>query len=98
MTGLTPRMADCLSAIRDLSQGGVPPSYRELQDRLGLKSLSGIHRMVMSLKERGIITVADNRARSIEIVGDDVRWAAMKTAELRRLRDAIDRELRRRAW
>ena len=44
------------------------PSFDEMKDAIGLKSKSGIHRLVSALEERGHIRRLANRARAIEIV------------------------------
>jgi SOS-response transcriptional repressor LexA len=46
----------------------VSPSYVEMQAHLGLKSRSGINRLVYGLKDRGYIEVAPQRARAIEVL------------------------------
>ncbi len=47
---------------------GVPPSYDEMKDALGLASKSGIHRLITGLEERGFIRRLFNRARAVEVV------------------------------
>jgi SOS-response transcriptional repressor LexA len=104
MMGLTPLQSRALEAIRTMSTRGVPPSYRELQARLDLSSVSQVHRLLSSLEERGAISrpVAAERGRGRGIVvNDDVRVAEilrLPTPDLRALRDRINRELRRRTW
>lgn len=44
------------------------PSFDEMKDAIGLKSKSGIHRLVSALEERGHIRRLANRARAIEII------------------------------
>ena len=44
---------------------GISPSYEEMCDELGLKSKSGINRIVKSLEERGYIERLENKARAI---------------------------------
>ncbi len=44
------------------------PSFEEMKEAIGLKSKSGIHRLVSALEERGHIRRLANRARAIEIV------------------------------
>ena len=44
------------------------PSFDEMRDAMGLKSKSGIHRLVSALEERGHIRRLANRARAIEII------------------------------
>lgn len=51
--------------VRYIAEHHISPSYDEIKDGLGLASKSGIHRLVMSLLERGAITQRASRARSI---------------------------------
>jgi repressor LexA len=51
-----------------LSASGVSPSFDEMKDALGLKSKSGIHRLITGLVERGFITRLPHRARALEVV------------------------------
>lgn len=45
----------------------VPPSFEEMKEALGLKSKSGIHRLISALVERGFIERLPHRARALEI-------------------------------
>jgi SOS-response transcriptional repressor LexA len=69
-SGLTPRMALCLKAIRELTVDGVPPSYDQLAFEMGLTAKSGVHRVVHKLVERGFIAFDSGRYRSMRIVDD----------------------------
>jgi len=51
-----------------LAQSGVSPSFDEMKDALGLKSKSGIHRLISGLEERGFIRRLPHRARALEVV------------------------------
>ena len=53
---------------RHLSKNGVSPSFDEMKDALGLRSKSGIHRLISGLQERGFIRRLPHRARAIEIL------------------------------
>lgn len=69
MIGLTKRQTDVLDFIREyIKEAGYPPSFNEMAEYLGLRSKSGIHRLMGGLEERGLIRRLHNRARSIEIV------------------------------
>ena len=46
----------------------VTPSFDEMKDGLGLRSKSGIHRILSALEERGYINKLNNRARAIEVL------------------------------
>lgn len=66
---LTRKQRELLELIHDrLRSEGVPPSYDEMKDALGLKSKSGIHRLITALEERGFIRRLAHRARAIEII------------------------------
>ncbi len=53
---------------QQISKDGVSPSFDEMKDALGLKSKSGVHRLVTALEERGFIRRFPNRARALEIM------------------------------
>lgn len=53
---------------RRLGEGGVSPSFDEMKDALGLKSKSGIHRLINGLEERGFIRRLPHRARALEVL------------------------------
>ena len=51
-----------------LGEQGVSPSFDEMKDALGLRSKSGIHRLITALEERGFIRRLAHRARAVEIL------------------------------
>lgn len=51
-----------------LKKNGVSPSFDEMKDALGLKSKSGIHRLITGLEERGFIRRLPHRARALEVM------------------------------
>lgn len=53
---------------KKINETGISPSFDEMRDAVGLKSKSGIHRLVQSLQERGFIRQLKNKARALEIV------------------------------
>lgn len=53
---------------QSLQHDDVPPSFDEMKLALGLKSKSGIHRLISGLEERGFIRRMPHRARAVEIV------------------------------
>src|ERR1051326_7981109 len=66
---LTKKQYELLMFInRRLAQDGVSPSFEEMKDALGLKSKSGIHRLISGLEERGFIRRLPHRARALEVV------------------------------
>jgi repressor LexA len=66
---LTRKQFELLSFInRRLAEGGVSPSFEEMKDALGLRSKSGIHRLISGLQERGFIKRLPHRARALEVI------------------------------
>lgn len=66
---LTAKQRQLLMFIDDrLNSGGVSPSFDEMKDALGLKSKSGVHRLISALEERGFIKRMANRARALEVL------------------------------
>ncbi|MGE3622679.1 MAG: transcriptional repressor LexA [Bdellovibrionales bacterium] len=66
---LTRKQKELLLLIRDrLADEGVPPSFDEMKQSLGLRSKSGIHRLITGLEERGFIKRLPHRARALEIL------------------------------
>ncbi|MDR3450421.1 MAG: transcriptional repressor LexA [Alphaproteobacteria bacterium] len=81
---LTRKQKELLLLIRDrLAIDGVPPSFDEMKEALGLKSKSGIHRLITGLEERGFIKRLPHRARALEILrmpeGAEAKVAVKKT-------------------
>jgi repressor LexA len=66
---LTKKQRDLLLFISErIKQDSVAPSFDEMKDALGLKSKSGIHRLIRALEERGFIRKLPNRARALEVI------------------------------
>ncbi|HBO58507.1 MAG TPA: repressor LexA [Alphaproteobacteria bacterium] len=66
---LTKRQHELLLLIdRRLREDGVSPSFEEMKEAVGLKSKSGIHRLITALEERGFIRRLPNRARALEVL------------------------------
>lgn len=66
---LTKKQKDLLMFIHTrVQETGVSPSFDEMKDALGLKSKSGIHRLITALEERGFIRRLAHRARALEIL------------------------------
>ncbi len=65
---LTKKQRDLLLFIHEHMDGDdVAPSFEEMKQALGLKSKSGIHRLITGLVERGYIERLPHRARALEI-------------------------------
>lgn len=66
---LTQKQRDLLLLIHTrMSKGDLAPSFDEMRDSLGLKSKSGIHRLITGLVERGYLQRLPHRARALEVV------------------------------
>lgn len=70
MTPLTAVQAKLLTFIKayKVENGDMSPTFVEMANAIGLRSKSGVHRLVNGLEERGHVILTPNRARSIEIV------------------------------
>ncbi len=65
---LTERQQELLDHIeRGLAQTGLAPTYREMADLMDLRSLAGIHKMILQLEEKDYIRRMPRRARAIEV-------------------------------
>ncbi len=65
---LTRKQHELLMFIdRHLKSTGFSPSFEEMKDALGLKSKSGIHRLISALEERGFLHRRHHRARALEV-------------------------------
>lgn len=66
---LTRKQHDLLVFIQSrLSEDGVSPSFEEMKEALGLRSKSGVHRLISALEERAFIRRLPNRARALEVL------------------------------
>lgn len=95
--GLTNRQSELLGFIElEMSECGVPPSYSEMMEHLGLHSKSGVSRLIDGLVERGYVRRLARRTRAIELLrpsepiacphcGNAIGSAACRGAALREL-------------
>jgi len=66
---LTKKQHELLLFIHEsMKETDISPSFEEMKDALGLKSKSGIHRLIGALVERGYIERLPNRARALRVV------------------------------
>ena len=66
---LTKKQHELLLFLEErISQTGVTPSFEEMMKKVGLKSKSGIHRLISALEERGFIKKLPFKARAIELL------------------------------
>ena len=66
---LTKKQRELLLFLEErIAQSGVTPSFEEMKNKVGLKSKSGIHRLISALEDRGFIKKLPFKARAIEIL------------------------------
>jgi len=64
-----------------LRSSGISPSFDEMKEALGLRSKSGIHRLINALEERGFLRRLAHRARALEVIRLPENFAAPARAE-----------------
>ena len=66
---LTKKQHELLLFLEEkISQSGITPSFEEMKNKVGLKSKSGIHRLISALEDRGFIRKLPFKARAIEVL------------------------------
>lgn len=66
---MTPRQRDCFIAIiRGRQATGCSPTYDALRVTLGLRSKSGIHRLIKGLEERGHLVIVRLGYEGIDLI------------------------------
>jgi repressor LexA len=65
---LTAQQKKLLEFLSARAAVGTTPSFEEMMGAMGLKSKSGVHRLVGGLEERGYIKRSFNKARAIEVL------------------------------
>ena len=67
--GLTSQQAQCLAFIRKfVKRHPHSPSYREIADGIGTKSMSQITHLVHALEQRGHIARVSGASRSLVVI------------------------------
>ena len=95
---LTKRQRDLLILLDErLRVDGISPSFDEMRESLGLKSKSGVHRLLGSLQERGFIRRLPHRARAIEVLrmppkAVDVGFSQKRTVNVKAANESDDGE------
>ena len=70
---LTKQQNKLYNFLKDkIKKTNVSPSFEEMKIAMGLKSKSGIQRLINGLIERGFIEKKDNKKRAINIVNNSV--------------------------
>jgi repressor LexA len=78
---LTKKQHELLLFInKRLGDSGICPSFDEMKEALGLKSKSGVHRLITGLEERGFIRRLAHRARALEVARLPENLAAVPAA------------------
>jgi len=67
MKKLTEKQKRVLDAIIELLNEGITPSYREIQERVRLRSIATVYEHVKRLEKLGYVKT-ENKARSIKVV------------------------------
>ncbi|MDE2020427.1 MAG: hypothetical protein KGJ13_08835 [Patescibacteria group bacterium] len=66
---ITKRQRDVLQFIKVYThRNGYCPNYDEIMQGIGLKSKSGVNRLVLELEQRGFIRRLPGQSRAIEIL------------------------------
>lgn len=74
---LTKRQRQILDFITEFTRdNGYAPSLREIGRYFNLSSPATIHAHVQSLKQKGMLKISFNEARSIEIIPAAINWTA----------------------
>ncbi|MEZ5831542.1 MAG: transcriptional repressor LexA [Dongiaceae bacterium] len=87
---LTRKQRELLKFIQErLGETGISPSFDEMKEALGLKSKSGVHRLITGLEERGFIKRLPHRARALDVVRlpEDQTAKAAQAAQVNRTTD-----------
>ena len=89
---LTRKQRELLKFIQErLADSGISPSFDEMKEALGLKSKSGVHRLITGLEERGFIRRLPHRARALDVVRLPEDQAAKTAAAAQAVRGGEDR-------
>lgn len=66
MRGLTPRQYEVLEYIRQsIRDRGYPPTLREIGSHMGIKSTNGVNDHLRALENKGFLTRADMKSRTL---------------------------------
>jgi len=72
MQGLTKRQKQVLEGIHKIiRERGIPPTVREIGERLGLRSSCTVQRHLEALEKKGFLRRDRTKARSMEIIRSD---------------------------
>ena len=75
---LTPKQHKLLQFIEQtLAKQQVSPSFEEMKEYMGLKSKSGIHRLIAGLEAKGYVRHLPNQARALEVIPRQANLSAL---------------------
>lgn len=75
---MTLRQKEALDFIRGFwGQNGYAPSYDQIAEAMGIRSKSGVHRVVTCLVDRGWLVREPHKARSVRVVHNSVDSVAV---------------------
>lgn len=97
---MTPKQKEALDYITDYiaEYGGISPSFQNIADGLGIKSKSGVHRLVWALHDMDAIHISAGRWRRITIPGADTNisraaaWGEVRAVARRLLSGSVTKE------
>jgi repressor LexA len=76
---ITPQQSKFLAFLtKHIMEKGCCPSYREIGKALGIKSTSGVSRLVSALVERGMLKREPDKARALEPTEKGWEYAVYK--------------------
>lgn len=66
---LTPKMLKLYKLAKEYRiRNGYAPSYEEMADMMGLKSKSGIHKLITGMEQRGAIQRIPGHSRAFKLL------------------------------
>ena len=69
MIQLTDRQRQVLECVEDsIKSRGIPPTLRELRDRLGIRSTNGVNDHLTALERKGYIVRLDQKSRGLQVL------------------------------
>src|ERR1039457_3331538 len=69
MSGLTRKQQQILDFIQKWPRTeGAPPTFREIADQFGFRSLNSVTEHVRLLRQKGVLVTAPGKARSLRVI------------------------------
>lgn len=90
----TKRQKKLLNFIKDfIEKNGYSPSYREIMNGLGYKSLGTVSQHINALIERELIRKKYNYGRTLEIVGSDEKLLEERVLKVYKRASTKDKQI-----